>query len=57
MSIIFFLIWLGLMIFSALKARDFSRSIIGWTIVGLVTTPVLSIVLLYLLGDKYDRRN
>jgi putative effector of murein hydrolase len=57
MSIILTFVWILLMVFTFIKARDFDRSVIGWLFVGLITTPILAIVLLYLLGENYDRRN
>lgn len=57
MSIILSFVWILLMVFTFIKAKDFNRSVIGWLFVGLITTPVLAIVLLYLLGENYDRRN
>lgn len=54
MSIIFTLIWILLMVWTFVKAREYNRSTIIWVLVGLVLSPVLSLISLFILGKAYE---
>ncbi|SOK58345.1 hypothetical protein [Yersinia phage fHe-Yen9-04] len=55
MSFVAFLIWLFLMVITFIKARDYGRSKLLWVVIGLVLSPILSLIGLLILGKSYDR--
>lgn len=54
MEIIFTLIWVLMFIWTLSTARNNNRSMIVWGLVALIFSPLLSLVLLWILGKNYD---
>lgn len=53
MEFIGLVIWFIMMVFTVKIARDNNRSVIVWGLVGLVFSPVISVICLWLLGKNY----
>lgn len=52
MGILAFLCWALFMVITGIKARDYNRSVILWVLVGLVLSPLVSVIAVLVLGKK-----
>lgn len=52
MSILAFFVWLFFMVITAVKARDYGRSALLWVLLGLVLSPIVSLIGLLILGKS-----
>mgnify|MGYP000119737174 CR=1 FL=1 len=56
-TVICTLIWILLMVWTFVKAREYNRSTIIWVLIGLVVSPIVSLISLFILGKSYEYRN
>lgn len=52
MGILAFLCWALFMVITGIKARDYNRSVVLWVLVGLVLSPLVSVIAVLVLGKK-----
>lgn len=55
MSIVFTILWMLAMIWTFYLSKKLHRNVIIWLIVGLIVSPVVSLIALYFLGESHDR--
>lgn len=53
MEFIGLVLWILMFVWTLTTARDNNRSMLVWGLVGLVFSPVLSLICLWLLGKNY----